>query len=64
MRRMRKLYNKYTPFAEDLRSIMGRQLMSIKPANEGDVDNLSDEVERIRELYVEAWSTEEPMCEG
>ena len=60
---LRKLYNKYIPLAEDLQNIFIRQLMSLKPVNEGDVDGLFDEVERIRELYIKVGSDEEPMCE-
>ena len=59
----RKLYNKYIPLAEDMQGILIRQLMSIKPVAESEVDGLFDEVERIRELYIKAGSAEEPMCE-
>ena len=59
----RRLYNKYVPLAEDLQNILIRQLMSLKPVSEGEVDQLFDEVERIRELYIKAGSVDEPMCE-
>lgn len=59
----RKLYNKYIPLADDMQGILIRQLMSIKPVTEGEVDGFFDEVERIRELYIKSCSAEEPMCE-
>ena len=59
----RKLYHKYMPLADDLQNIFIRQLMSIRPVNEGDMDSFFDEIERIRELYIMAGSDEEPMSE-
>lgn len=57
----RKLYNKYVPLADDMQNILIRQLMSIKPLGEGEMDNLFDEIERIREQYVKVGSKEGPM---
>ena len=59
----RKLCHKYMPLADDQQNIFIRQLMSIRFVNEGDMDSLFDEMERIRELYVKAGSNEEPMSE-
>ena len=53
----------YMPLADDLQNILIRQLMSIRPFNEGDMGSLFDEIERIRELCIKAGSDEEPMSE-
>ena len=58
----RKLYNRYIPLAEDLRNILIRELMAIKPVAEADVDNLFAEIERITEQYMRAGEAE-PMQE-
>ena len=52
----RKLYHKYIPLADDLHNILIGQLMSIRPVNEGDMESLFDEIERIREFYIKAGS--------
>ena len=57
------MYNKYVPLADDLQNILIRQLMSIKPVAEQDIDSMFDEIERIRELYIKAGSDDEPLCE-
>lgn len=54
----RKVCNKYIPLADDMQNILIRKFMAIKPVSEVDVDNLFDEVERMRELYLKAGSTE------
>ena len=59
----RKLYNRYVPLADDMQNILIRQLMSIKPVNENEMDNLFDEIEGIREQYIKGGSREGPMSE-
>ena len=59
----RKLYNRYVPLADDMQNILIRQLMSIKPVIENDMDGLFDEIERIREQYIKIGSREGPMSE-
>ena len=43
----RKLYYRYVPLAVDLQNILVRELMSLKPVSEQEVDNLFAEIERI-----------------
>ena len=59
----RELYNKYVSLIEDFQNVLIRQLTSIKPVSEANVDSLFDEIERTRELYIKAGSDEEPMGE-
>ena len=40
--------------ADDLQDILMGELMSLKPVSEANVDDLLQEVERIRELYAKA----------
>ena len=54
----RKLYHKYMPLADDLQSILIRQLMSIKPVTENDMDLLFEGIERIRDLYIKVGSND------
>ena len=44
----RKLYHRYIPFASDLQDILIRELYDLKPVSEADIDNLFDEVARIK----------------
>ena len=60
----RKRYNKYIPMADDLQNILIRQLMSLKRVQGSDKDNLFDEIERIRELYIKAGCESDPMSEN
>ena len=50
----RKLYHKYIRLASDLQDILIRELYDLKPAFEADINNLFDEVARIRDLYLKA----------
>ena len=50
----RKLYHRYMPLASDLQDILIRELYDLKPVSEADIDNLFDEVARIRDLYLKA----------
>ena len=52
----RKLYNRYVPLADDMQNIMIRQLISIKPVTENEMDSLFDEIGRIREQYIKVGS--------
>ena len=52
----RKLYNRYVPLAHGMQTILLRQLMSIKPVAETDMDGLFVEIERIREQYIKVGS--------
>ena len=55
----RTLDHRFVPMAEDLQNILIRELMSLKPVGEADVDKLFQEVERIRELYTWAGDDQE-----
>ena len=59
----RKLYHRYIPLADHMQNIRIRKLMCLKLVNEGDMDNLFDEAERIREQYIKIGSSECPMSE-
>ena len=50
----RKFYHRCIPLASDLQDIFIRELYDLKPVSEADIDNLFDEVARIRGLYLKA----------
>ena len=54
----RKLYNKYVPLAEDLRSIFIQELMALKPVGESELDAMFNEIERITDLYAKIGTKE------
>ena len=47
------------PLAHDLQNIFIRELVSFKPVNESDVDQLLYDVERIYDFYIKAGSEED-----
>ena len=59
----RRLYHHHIPLAEDFRKVTMQELYSLRPAFEGDIDSLFNEVERITELYLKASVREDPMLE-
>ena len=50
----RKVYNRYVPLGDDLQNILIRELISIEPVGELEVDTLPSEIDRIIEIYTEA----------
>ena len=56
----RKLYHKYMPLAVNMQNILIRELMSLKPVSETEVDQLFHDVERICDLYIKAGAEDDP----
>ena len=59
----RKLCNRYVPLADDMQNISIRQLRSIKPVSENEMDSSFDETEFTREQSAKVRSKEGPMSE-
>ena len=59
----REFYNRYVPMAGDPQIILKRKFMGLKLVNEANVDDLFQEVERIREPYARAGSQDGGLFE-
>ena len=57
----RNLFNRYIPLADGMQNIFIRQLMGLKQVSENETDSLFDEIDRIREQYIQIGSKQGPM---